>query len=249
MRTQSVVAVAIAGLFAVAAPTAAQAQGAWSVSFDAGLDSSWRGDAYGRATGNVDDQPVQVSARRNPNAYPRGLGWSVGIARTLSPRAELKIRVIGSMITSERRQTGRVGTANVNGTLFSDLDNLSEVGADVGLRILFRNGTNVQPYIGGFVGVSRVSEIDVRFDVPDAVFAFQENGGLYDSSTAATGGAGMGLQFNRSNSFAWYVNFEARFRGSLKADDAAWAGTGLEAINDSSSRWSLPLSVGVRLGF
>ena len=249
MRTQSVVAVAIAGLFAIAAPTAAQAQGAWSVSFDAGLDSSWRGDAYNRGQGTLDSRPVQVSARSNATAYPRGLGWSVGIGRTLSPRQELRIRAIGSMINTERRQTGRVGTGTVTGTLFSDVDKLNEIGADVGWRLYFRNGGSVQPYLGAFVGVSRVSAISATFDVPDATFTFRQELDLYEDSTAVTGGGALGLRFNRSQNFAWYVNFEARYRANLKGTDGDLTGTNLEGINNESFRWSLPLSVGVRLGF
>jgi hypothetical protein len=251
MRTQSVAAVAIAGLFAIAVPAAAQAQdaGGWSVSFDVGLDSSWKGDIYNRAQGNLQAQPVQISARSNSNAYPRGLGWSVGISKGLSSRASLRIRAIGTMISSERDHTGRVGTTNVNGTLFSDVDDLSEVGADVGILLHFRSGGTVQPYIGGFAGMARVSAIGGTFDVPDATFTFNQHLDLYSDSTAATGGASMGLLFKRSDRFSWYVNFDLKWRGKLKQDDGDLAGTNLTGLNDDSDRMSMPLSVGVKFGF
>lgn len=250
MRTQCVVAFAVAALFAVVAPAAAQAPsgGGWSVSFDVGLDSSLRGDIYGRgnASGGT---PVQISARTYRRAYGPGLAWSVGIGKSLSDRTELRVRVNGSTANSERRQTGRVGTGNVTGTLFSELDKQMEVGADVGYRIYFLGGRSVQPYVGVLVGVARVKAIGVVFDVPDAVFDFQDDVNLYAASTAVTAGGSGGLLFNRSDKFGIYVNVDVRYRSKLKADDVDLTGSGVEAINDASSRWNTPLSAGVRVRF
>ncbi len=245
MRTQDVVAFAVAGLLVASAPVAAQAQGtgAWSVSFDVGLDSSMSGDIYDRSQGNLSGQPVQISAR--PYSSP-GLAWSVGIGRSLSDRIEFRVRVAGTSNSNDRQHTGRVGIANINGSVFSELDKLTEFGLDLGLRAYWLNGRSVQPYVGGFVGFARVSAISGSFDSPDATFVFDNDLDLYADSTAAAGGASMGLLFNRSDSFGWYVNFDIRWRGNLKGTDTDLAGTNLETLNNSGSRINSPLSVGAR---
>ena len=251
MRTQGVVAFAVAALFAVVAPAAAQAPsaGGWSVSFDVGVDGSLSGDIYGRGNGTLSTRPVQLSARTYRKAYGPGVAWSVGVGRSLTDRTELRVRVVGSTASSDRRQTGRVGTGNVTGTLVSELDKQTEVGVDVGYRVYFRSGTSVQPYVGGLLGVARVSAIAVALDVPDAVFQLQENLDLYADSTAFTGGASAGLLFNRSDTFGIYVNVDVRYRSDLKANDGELAGTNFEPINDKSKRVNAPLSVGVRVRF
>lgn len=250
MRTQGVVAFAVAGLLALAAPAAAQAPagGGWSVSFDVGLDSNLSGEVYNRAQGNALGQPVQVSARTYRKAYGPGIAWSVALGRSLGARNELRIRVGGNNASGDRTQTGRVGTGDITGTLFSQPDKLMEIGVDVGLRQYFGGGT-VQPYLGGQVGFARVSAISVKFDVPDAIFPFETDLDLYGDTTAVTAGASGGFMFNRSDSFGIYINLDARYRANLKADDADLAGTGLDIINDDSARWSTPLSVGARVRF
>jgi hypothetical protein len=85
--------------------------------------------------------------------------------------------------------------------------------------------------------------------VPDAIFPFETDLNLYQDSSALTAGVSGGFMFNRSETFGIYVNLDARFRGKLKAGDAGLAGTGLELINNDSTRWSTPLSVGARLRF
>lgn len=250
MRTQGVVAFAVAGLLGLAAPAAAQAPtgGGWSVSFDVGLDSNLSGEAYNRAQGNALGQPVQISARTYRRAYGPGIAWSVALGRSLGDRSELRVRVGGNNASGDRRQTGRVGTGDITGTLFSEPDKLMEVGVDVGLRQYFGGGS-VQPYLGGQVGFARVSAISASFDVPDAIFVFDTDLDLYADSTALTAGVSGGFMFNRSETFGIYVNVDARFRGNLKEVDADLAGTGLDIINDDSARWSTPLSVGARVRF
>lgn len=263
MRTQGVMAFAVAGLLTVAGPAAAQAPaapaaapaaqassaGGWSVSFDIGLDSNLSGEAYNRAQGNALGQPVQISARTYRRAYGPGLAWSVALGRSLGDRSELRIRVGGNNAAGDRRQTGRVGTGDITGTLFSEPDKLMEVGLDVGLRQYFGGGT-VQPYLGGQVGFARVNAISASFDVPDAIFAFQTDLDLYAASTAVTAGVSGGFMFNRSDRFGIYINVDARYRANLKeADDTDLVATGLEIINDDSARWSTPLSVGARVRF
>jgi hypothetical protein len=268
MRTQGVVAFAVAGLLTVAGPAAAQtpaapppaapaaapaaqapsAEGGWSISFDVGLDSNLSGEAYNRAQGNALGQPVQVSARTYRRAYGPGLAWSVALGRSLGDRSELRIRVGGNNASGDRRQTGRVGTEDITGTLFSELDKLMEIGVDVGLRRYFGGGT-VQPYLGGQVGFARVNAISATFDVPDSTFPFEVDADLYGETSALTAGVSGGFMFNRSAGFGIYVNLDARFRGKLKAEDADLAGTGLEIINDDTARWSTPLSVGARVRF
>ncbi len=273
MRTQGVVVFAVAGFLTVAAPVAAQTPaapapapapaqtpaappasqasgggGGWSVSFDVGLDSSLSGEAYNKGTGNILGQPVQISAPTYRRAYGPGIAWSVGIGRSLGEQNELRIRVNGNNASADRLQTGRVGTEDITGTLFSKLDKLMELGVDVGLRRYFGGGT-VQPYLGGQVGFARVSAISATFDVPDAIFVFQTDVDLYEDSTALTAGLSGGFLFNRSERFGIYVNLDWRYRGSLKEQDADLVGTGFEVINNDSARWSIPLSVGARFGF
>jgi hypothetical protein len=250
MKTRNVVAFAVTALLAVAAPAAAQAPlaGAWSLTFDVGVDSSYEGELYNRSEGTLAAMPVQVSAREYSNAYGPGLNWSVGVGRGLTDRWELRIRAAGSILSGSRKQTGRVGTANNAGTLFSNPDDYSEVGVDVGLRRYFLD-TKIQPYVGGAVGFARVSAIGASFDVPDATFTFAQDLDLYGDSTAGTFSAGGGMLINTSDRFGIYVNAEIRFRSGLKENDTDLVGTGFEPLNNESTRWNLPLSVGGRVRF
>ena len=71
---------------------------------------------------------------------------------------------------------------------------------------------------------------------------------FYDQTGAFTFNVAGGVLYNFTERFAADARLGLRYVSGLSAIDGL-VGTGLENINDDSSRWTLPLTVGVRFRF
>lgn len=77
------------------------------------------------------------------------------------------------------------------------------------------------------------------FSVPAAGVVLADTP-FYDDSTVPTFGGGFGVQFAVAPRVRLGVETGLRWTGDLSGIEGL-AGTGLENLNDSSSRWTLPV--------
>lgn len=94
---------------------------------------------------------------------------------------------------------------------------------------------------------SRAAEIDADFAVPASGIVLNPTD-FYDQTGAFTINLSGGVLYNFTDRFAGDVRLGLRYVSGLSEIDALADG-GLANINDDSSRWTLPLTVGVRFRF
>ena len=245
MNAKTIGLMATAAMLAVAAPAAAQSETPrWSVSFDLGPDMALSGDVHGSGAGTVLGLPTQVGARSYGDIYGPGFQWSAALGYAVGREGEVRGRFSWTALTAERIQVGTVAGL----PLFGLFDDMTEMGADFGYRQYFTPAdARVRPFAGGQVGFVMVDSVRAEFTVPDAGVTIPAVD-FYDSSTVATFGFSGGVYIRVSPNFGVQGGVDLRWRDALTPKDGL-AGTGLESINDDSSRWSLPIFFGATVRF
>ena len=214
-----------------------------SVSFDVGADIAVTGDVHGAGTGTVLNLPTTVEARSYGDIYGSPIDWALGVGLLTGPSGELRVRVSRTTGSADRVQVGDVATL----PLFAQFDDYTATGVDVGYRQYYGGETGMRPFAGASVGFLRVDAIEAEFTVPAASVTLS-NVPMYDASTVATFSLSGGVQYLVTPNVGLQGGVDFRWHGNLSPVDGL-AGTGLEPINDTSRRWSLPVTVGAVVRF
>jgi hypothetical protein len=230
---------------AIATPATAQTESpTWSIAFEVGADMPISGDLHGGGSGSVLGLPTQVTAKSYRDIYGNGFRWSAALGYAFSDTGEVRGQVSWSQLTGERLRVGSVAGLE----LFGAFDEDRSLGVELGYRRYFTPSTNrVQPFMGLQGGIARVEAIKAEFTVPAAAVTLRDVD-MYSTSTVPTFGIGGGIRVNVTDRFSLHGGVDAQWRGGLKEKDGL-AGTGLDAINDSSRRWTLPVSFGATVRF
>ena len=105
----------------------------------------------------------------------------------------------------------------------------------------------VRVYGEATIGLAFIDRINVQFAAPQSNLIFNETD-FYDSSGAFTWGLNMGGLFRVAEHVDLNAQIGLRHVGGLSEVDQL-VGTGLQDINNDTSRLTFPIVVGVRLRF
>lgn len=217
----------------------ASAQGAetnrWSLTFGAGIMPSLDGVYHEGGTGTVLNLPTQVQPRDWSDIYDSGFTMKVGIGYAVARRAEVTGTFLYSRQDAEELSVGTVAGLDLR-SLFGEY---RDWGLEGGMRWHFAPDAPVAPYIGVAAGVRRIEAMPATFSVPAANVVLSGTP-FYDESTVPTFGPDFGVRFSLAPRVQLGVEAGLRWMGDL-SDIEGLAGTGLENLNDSSSRWSMPV--------
>jgi hypothetical protein len=243
IRTALIAGAVAAASFVPVTASAEDIKGRWSLAFQGGTDLELGGNLHEAGSGRVLSLPTNVEARSYNDVYKPGfraqfeLGYGAGAA------SEVFARGTYYKLASETLQVGTVASFALNAK-FADY---KEWGAEVGYRYYFNVDRPGKFYVAGLAGLRFVSELPATFSVPAAGVVLA-NVPFYESSTVGVFGADLGFTYDVSESLAIGIETGPRYQTGL-SDLEGLAGTGLESINDSGSRWSMPFIATLRLRF
>ena len=120
-------------------------------------------------------------------------------------------------------------------------------GFDAGFRRYVDVASQVRAYGEGTLGIAVIDETDVVLVAPAANLA-QNATDFYDRTAAFTFGGNIGVLFQASGRVGVFTQVGLRYVTGMSAVDGL-EGTGLETINDKSSRWTFPFVMGVQARF
>jgi hypothetical protein len=230
-------------------PAAARAQdpspvaGRWSFSFRGGLGVPLSGDVHGGGSGTVLGLPTSVSPKGYSDVYGTSFRGEAQLGYALSDRVEL---VMGGSYESQSAEALQVG--NVAGlALNAQFSDYEEIGVEAGLRYFLGGGSSLRPYLTATGGLLFVEENRPTFSVPAADVTLNDVP-FYDSSTVGTFGAGVGVRLDVSPKFSVGAETLARYHAGPDRTPTL-TGTGLEDINDTGDRWSMPILFTATLRF
>jgi hypothetical protein len=232
----------------IAVPAGARAQeapiaGGWFLSVRGGLGVPLGGDVHGGGSGTVLGLPTSVSARDYSDVY--GTTWRGEAQLGYGVTDTLELFVGGSYEeqSADLLQVGDVAGLALNAQ-FADYE---EIGLEAGLRYFLATESAVKPYLTASGGMRLVEENRPTFSVPAANVTLRDVP-FYDRSTVATAAAGLGVRFDVHSRLSIGAETVARYQARPDRLPTL-AGTGLESINESGERWSMPVLFTATLRF
>jgi hypothetical protein len=227
-----------------AAPASAQVpEHRWSVDFGIGFDNGISGNINSSATGILNGQNVVILKNKYEDVYGTGLHIRFGGGYMLTEESEVKLTFTFQSLDADLTRLGDIGFSN----LYGQYDDYQSLSMDVGYRRYMRINPTVRGYGEATIGIGFIDETDVELIAPQANLSGNATD-FYDRTAAFTFGINAGALFAVHRQTDLFAQLGLRYvSGMAKVDQ--FVGTGLETINDSSARWALPFSVGIRFQF
>lgn len=216
----------------------------WNVEAAVGVDIALSGDFLGSGIGVINNVPVVFRSQPFDTVYGNGVQWQFGVGYMVDDINEARTQFSYQRASANLVQLGTAG----NSDLVATFDDYRAWSIEGGYRHYFAPSDQpFRPYAGAMLGISIIDEID-------GVLAAQQAGltrevtDFYDGTSALTLGAGGGLLYALNRNLDVHAQAAVRYNSGLSQIDGL-QGTGLEDTNDKSSRWTLPISIGVRIKF
>ena len=225
------------------APQSPASQSPWSAEVAVGWDNGISGNINSSGFGTLNNQAVVVKANTFDDVYGTGLHLRFGGAYALRENTEITgIFTFQSLDADQVVPMGDIGISN----LYGKYTDYQTFGLDVGLRRYMGLTPSLRAYGEGTVGLGFIDKTDVTLVAPSANLTRDAND-FYDQTAAFAVGANMGLLVG-SGRLGVFGQLGLRWMsGMAEVDDLQ--GTGLDDINNKSSRWTLPFVGGVRVRF
>ena len=228
------------------APVAAHAQGVEgtrSVSVFVGTGLSLAGNAIEEGVGTIDGKPSVLVEQALSNHFSDAL----------------KLRFTGSLGFDYRREVfATFGWGKYNGTdrivgsvagypLYLRLSNADAFDFEGGLRYYVRPEGPLRTYVAAAAGLRYLLATDATFRVPQVGLTLA-NLPYFKGSALLIVGGDAGASYDVSDTLALGAELGVRFQGKPTAE-TLFADPNLQGVNDTGSRWSLPMSVFAKVRF
>jgi hypothetical protein len=233
-------------LFALIPFGSARAQGVEgmrSVTLFVGTGLSLAGNAINEGVGTIDGKPSVLVEQALSNHFSDAL----------------RVRVTGSLGLDYRREAfatfayGKYnGTERIVGSvsgypLLARLSNADAFDVEGGLRYYLRPEGPIRTYVAGAGGLRFLQATDVTFRVVEVGLTLA-NQPYFKGSTLLILGGDTGVSYDISDKVALGAELGLRYQGKPGAEPL-FADPKLQGVNDTGSRWSIPISVFARVWF
>lgn len=230
--------------FAQAAPsTAAPGTSPWSIEASIGWDNSVSGDFLSGGIGTFGGQPIAISQQGWDDVFGTGVMFNTTLGYALGEFSELRGGFTWqSTGTNDNQVIGLLGGQ----PLTVNFDDYKAWALDLGYRQYFAERVERwRPYVGGTIGFGLLQDIDAAFTAGNVVAT---NTLFYEGNGTLVLGVNGGVLYRFTDRLALDGRLGLRYTSGLSdVNDALF--TGLEDVNDGSSRWTLPITVGLRVQF
>jgi hypothetical protein len=219
-------------------------QSSWNAEGAIGWHIGLSGDFLAAGIGTLNDIPVVFQSQPFDDVYGNGVLWQFSGGYMVDEINEARLQVSYEHVSADVVDLGTAGTFGLVAT-FADYDAWSiEFG---GRHYFATRSERLRPYAGAAIGASIIAEIDGVLASPQAGLARYATD-FYDRTGAFMLGINGGALYALNERFDVNGQIGFRYNSGLSAIDA-FEGTGLEVVNDKSSRWTMPITFGLRVKF
>ena len=215
----------------------------WSAELAMGWDNSISGNINSSGVGRINNQAVVVLKNPYDAVYGTGLHLRFGGGYLLNDVTEVTGTFSFQSLDADLTPLGDIGVSK----LYAQYADYQSFGLDVGLRRYMSISPRMRLYGEGAIGLAFVDETDVVLVAPQVNIGGNATD-FYDKTAAFTLGVNVGLLVQTTERFGIFGQLGLRRVGGMSEIDGL-AGTGLETINDNSTRWTMPFLLGVRARF
>jgi len=220
-------------------PSAGRAQGmegTRSVSVAVGTGLSLSGNIIEEEVGRINGTPTVFVEQAYGNHFSDALRLRLIGSFGLDYNKEAFATFAYNKFNATERVTGSTGGY----PLYTRFDNTSAIDVEGGIRYYFRPEGPTRTYVAGVAGIRFHEEMQATIRVLELGLTLNQLD-YFESSTLFLVGADTGISQDLSDTIAIGAEIGLRFQPKPGAAEIL-PGTGLENINDTGSRWSLPVS-------
>ena len=238
-----VVAAIAAGLWR---PSTALAQGmenTRSVTVSVGTGLTLGGNVITEAVGSIDGRPTVLVEQGYGNHFSDALRVRV----TGSMGLDFTKEVFATFAYNKMNATERITGSTAGYPLYTRFSNTSALDVEGGLRYYFLPEGPIRTYVAGVGGVRFQDRIGATIRVLEVGLTLADLD-YFESSTLFLFGADTGISYDISDTIALGAELGLRYQGKPGAEPL-FADPNLVDVNNTGSRWSLPISVFARARF
>jgi hypothetical protein len=242
--TGLILAIAFVGPATARAQTPAADESRWTVDLGVGVDTSVNGNVNSGAIGRLQGQAAAILPNSYGDVYGTGIQLRVGVGYALDDVAELRGIFTYQSADADLVRLGDIGPSSLY-TQYSDYKSAS---LDFGYRRYVPIPVkNLRVYGEATIGVAFIDSINAQLAAPQSNLVFDATD-FYDSTAAFTLNIAAGVLFPIAERVDINGQLGLRRVSGLSEVDQ-FIGTGLDDINNDTSRLTFPIVVGVRFRF
>jgi hypothetical protein len=239
-----VLTIALLIIVASAAPSRAQGvEGTRSVSAFVGTGVGLSGNAINEASGTIDGRPSVFVEQAMSNHFSDALRLRFTGAMGLDYNKEVFATLAYGKFNGTERLVGSISGY----PLYARLSNADAFDIEGGLRYYLRPEGPLRTYVGGAAGLRYLQATDVTFRAPEAGVTFNDLP-YFTGSWLFIFGGDVGITYDTSDRIALGGELGLRYQGKPGAE-ALFEDPALAVVNDTGSRWSIPISASVTVRF
>jgi hypothetical protein len=218
-------------------------EGTRSATLSVGTGISLAGNAINEGVGTIDGKPSVLVEQALSNHFSDAL----------------RLRFTGSLGLDYNKEVfAAFGYGKYNGTerivgsvsgypLLARLSNADAFDIEGGIRYYLRPEGPIRTYVAGAAGLRFLQATDATFRVVEVGLTLA-NQPYFKGSALLIFGGDTGVSYDVSDTIALGVELGLRYQGKPGAEPL-FADPNLQEVNDTGSRWSLPISVFAKVRF
>jgi hypothetical protein len=230
-------------LFSTATASAQSPSGAahWVIDLGVGINPPLSGNVNSGAIGTLQGQTVAILPNSYRDVYGTGIEFRFGGGYKLDEVSELRGMFHWQTADADLVRLGDYGPSS----LYGQYSRYKAFSFDFGYRRYMPLSTSsVRVYAEATIGIADVNRINIQLAAPQSNVVFN-NTDFYDGTAAFAWGLGAGVLFPIAKNLDFNAQLGLYHVGGL-ADVDQLVGTGLETINNDSTRLTFPIIIGVR---
>lgn len=232
-----VVAVAVAGALWPSRGSAQGLENTRSVSVFVGTGLALTGNVITEAVGSINGVPTVFVEQSYSNHFSDALRLRGTFGKGLDYNKEVFATLAYNKINATERITGSSGGY----PLYTRFSNTKALDIEGGLRYYFLPEGPTRAYVAGVGGLRFHDRVGATIRVLELGLTLNDLD-YFDNSTLFIFGSDIGVSQDVSDNLSIGAETGLRYQPGLKPVPIL-RGTGLEQINETGSRWAIPLSV------
>ena len=243
MTPKRLLAIVLLVIAPVAAAHAQGVEGIRAATLFVGTGLSLSGNAINEGVGTIDGKPSVLVEQAMSNHFSDALRIRFSGSLGLDYNKE----AFATFAYGKYNGTHRIVGSISGYPLLARFSNADASDIEGGLRYYLRPEGPIRTYVAGAGGLRYLQATGVTFSVVE-VGVTLDNLPYFKGSPLLIVGGDTGVSYDVSNTFSLGVELGLRYQGKPRAEPL-FADPKLQEVNDTGSRWSLPISVFAKARF
>lgn len=250
---------------ALASSSAAMAgtndEGHWVTTFTGGTDVITHGTLQEHAAGSLaslggldaanasDPATTSLRSLSMHDAFRLGPDLGVELGYMTDSNIEPFMKLEYSQLRGRNERIGELSSPALAtpAAITSNFDDMHSWALNFGTRYFWNDGGTVTPYVAGFMGANRTEAMRAHLSVNDMANLGTEQ--LLPQQTRFDAGVEGGVKFRLADNADLRVSVGADYVDARKKTTAAFMPLGVDSVQMTEQRWSVPVDVGLNFRF